>query len=124
MPPHDPYKVEPRKRLTDKQRLELFIRHNGICCVCGHKIDGVREMWDEHVNPLWLNGDNTAENRAPAHAKCARGKTAEEATTRAKVRSVAEKHFGATRKTGFSKPKGMRYDWKLGRYVKDERGNE
>lgn len=92
---HDPYRVTPRKPLTDKQRLEMFIRHEGRCCICGGKIDGVHEMWDEHVNPLWLNGDNSAENRAPAHVKCARAKTSDEATERAKGRDVAERHFGA-----------------------------
>lgn len=94
---HDPYRVERRKPLTDKQRLQLLIANDGRCCICGGKIDGVHEMWDEHVNPLWLNGDNSAENRAPAHVRCARTKTAAEATKRAKGRRVAEKHYGAKR---------------------------
>jgi 5-methylcytosine-specific restriction protein A len=108
---HDPYKVEPRKPLTNKQRLEMFIRHKGICCLCGHKIDGVRQMWDEHVNPLWLSGDNSAENRAPAHVKCAREKTAKEATERADGREVAERHFGAKRAKRPA-PCGRRSKWK------------
>lgn len=93
--PHDPYAVEPRKPLSEKQKLRMFIDAGGICCVCGGKINGVLDAWDEHVNPLWLNGDNSAPNRAPAHEKCARTKSAAESTVRAKVRSVAEKHFGA-----------------------------
>lgn len=105
---HNPYYVEPRKPLTSKQRLEMFIRHNGICCICGFKIDGVREMWDEHINPLWLAGDNSAENRAPAHVRCARQKTASEATDRAKIRSSAEKHFGAYRPKGRPMPGSRR----------------
>lgn len=92
---HNPYAVEPRKHLTAKQKLQMFVEAGGICCVCGCKIDGVKEAWDEHVNPLWLNGDNSAPNRAPAHAKCARSKTSEEAEVRAKIRNTAEKHFGA-----------------------------
>jgi hypothetical protein len=92
---HDPYRVEPRKPLTPKQRMELFVRHSGICCLCHNKIDGVREMWDEHINPLWLDGDNSAENRAPAHARCAKEKTAREAKQRHKGRRIAEKHAGA-----------------------------
>lgn len=95
--PHNPYTVEVRKPLTSKQRMEMFIRHGGICCICSHPIDGVRQMWDEHINPLWLSGDNKAENRAPAHAKCAREKTASEAPQRAHARAVAERHFGARR---------------------------
>lgn len=108
---HDPYRVEPRKPLTNKQRLQMFIRHNGICCICGHKIDGVHEMWDEHINPLWLNGDNSAENRAPAHARCAREKTAGEAKVRAKIRRRAEAHYGAKRSRN-PMPCGRRSPWK------------
>jgi 5-methylcytosine-specific restriction protein A len=92
---YDPYRVEPRKPLTPKQRAQLFIEHKGICCICHNRIDGVREMWDEHINPLWLGGDNSASNRAPAHADCARQKTAREAKGRAKGRRIAEKHMGA-----------------------------
>ena len=92
---HDPYRVEPRKPLTPTQKLKMFLRHNGICCICGGKINGVREAWDEHQNPLWLSGDNSAENRAPAHERCARQKTKKEATERAKSRRIAERHFGA-----------------------------
>ena len=93
---HDPYRVEPRKPLTSKQRLEMFVAHDGKCCLCGGRIDGVREAWiDEHVAPLWRDGDNAMSNRAPAHVKCARAKTSAEASDRAKGRGAAERHFGA-----------------------------
>lgn len=93
---HNPYAVEPRRKLTDKQRLQMFMEHKGICCLCGGKIDGVRESWtDEHIEPLWRNGTNDMANRAPAHMKCARGKSGQENIDRAKGRRVAEKHFGA-----------------------------
>jgi 5-methylcytosine-specific restriction protein A len=108
---HDPYRVEPRKPLTNKQRLEMFVRHKGICCLCGYKINGVREMWDEHINPLWLSGDNSAENRAPAHVKCARQKTSKEATEKAKSERIAEFHFGAKRPKTIM-PGSRRSKWK------------
>jgi 5-methylcytosine-specific restriction protein A len=92
---HNPYEVEPRKPLTQKQKVEMFVRWNGICCICGTKINGVHESWDEHINPLWLAGDNKAENRGPAHERCAREKTKKEATQRAKVRKAAARHMGA-----------------------------
>lgn len=95
---HNPYAVEPREPLTPKQKLQMFIKADGICCICGCKINGVKEAWDEHVNPLWLNGDNSAPNRAPAHEKCARAKTSGEAEVRSKLRNTAEKHFGAKKK--------------------------
>lgn len=92
---HDPYYVEPRKPLTPKQKLKMFIAQKGVCCICKCRIDHVKEAWDEHVNPLWLKGNNKAPNRSPAHAKCARKKTGKEAGDRSKVRTTAQKHFGA-----------------------------
>lgn len=92
---HDIYAVHPRKPLSAKQKMQMFLDHKGLCCICGEPIDGVSQAWDEHLSPLWLNGDNSASNRGPAHERCARQKTAKEAGERAKGRSVAEKHFGA-----------------------------
>jgi 5-methylcytosine-specific restriction protein A len=101
-----PYSVTPRKPLTPKQRLQMFLDHNGICCLCGHKIDGVRERWiDEHELALWLGSLseedrerlNATSNRGPAHERCATIKTAKEATDRARGRKAAERHFGAKR---------------------------
>lgn len=116
---HDPYVVEPRKPLSPKQKLRMFIEQSGICCICGHKINGVKEAWDEHVNPLWLNGDNSAPNRSPAHNKCARAKSGAETTQRAKIRSTAEKHFGAKKqRSSLAKKPGTRFDWSKGRYTR------
>jgi 5-methylcytosine-specific restriction protein A len=113
----DPYGVTKRRPLTPKQKLKMFLDAGGICCICSQRIDGVREAWDEHVDPLWLSGTNDMENRKPAHERCARVKTAKEATDRAKVQRVAERHFGAKRPKGFRKPKGAKFDWSQGRYV-------
>lgn len=108
---HDPYSVEARKPLTPKQKLEMFVAAKGICCICQTKIDNVKDAWDEHVNPLWLNGDNSAPNRAPAHVKCARKKTASEAALRSKIRNTAEKHFGAKASPN-PMPCGRKSKWK------------
>jgi 5-methylcytosine-specific restriction endonuclease McrA len=105
---HNPYRVEPRKQLTAKQRLQLLIENGGKCCICGHPIFGFRERWDdyelekipfvdEHISPLWLNGTNEFSNRGPAHEACAREKTSKEATERSSGRKAAEFHFGAKR---------------------------
>lgn len=92
---HDPYAVTQRKPLTSKQRMELFVEHKGLCCICGLKIKPVEAWIDEHRSPLWRDGTNDLPNRGPAHVKCARVKTDKEATERAKGRRIAEKHFGA-----------------------------
>jgi 5-methylcytosine-specific restriction protein A len=108
---HDPYSVHPRKNLSSKQRLQMFVDAKGICCVCGGKIDGVRDAWIEHINPLWLNGDNSAPNMQPAHIKCAKAKTAGEATDRAKGKRIAEKHYGA-RKSARPMPGSRASGWR------------
>lgn len=111
-PQNNPYKVETRKQLTPKQRLRLFIERDGICWRCKTLIDGVHEKWiDEHVDPLWLNGLNCWSNRDITHERCAREKTAEEATVRSKVRSVAEFHYGAKQSIR-PMPCGRRSRWK------------
>lgn len=107
---HDPYYVEPRKRLTDKRRLQLFLEHNGVCCICGQKI--VAATWIvEHVNPLWRDGKNDQDNLAPAHTDCARAKTKTEAKDRAKGRRIAEKRAGA-HQSSRPMPCGRHSPWK------------
>ena len=129
---HDPYKVEPRRRMSDKAKLQMLVEQKGLCCLCGlpigHKpwdaydLDDLKTLGviDEHKDPLWRNGTNDKENRGAAHDHCAQAKTDKESTDRAKGRRVSEKHFGAARKGGFRKPpKGVKFDWKAGRYRRD-----
>jgi 5-methylcytosine-specific restriction endonuclease McrA len=108
---HDPYSVEPRKPLTSKQRLKLFLERNGICCICGHKIETLKPWIDEHIIPLWLGGSNDLSNRGVAHERCARVKTAKEATERASIRKKAERHFGA-HTSKHPMPCGRKSKWK------------
>lgn len=94
------YESGKRKQLTPKRRMQLFLEHGGRCCVCGGKIHATHERWIvEHVIPIAdFDGEKDAnvwENLAPAHFKCAKAKTADEASGRAKLRRAAEKHFGA-----------------------------
>lgn len=116
----DPYSVTPRKRLSNKERLQMFIEHDGICCICQSKIDGIRERWiDEHELALWLGSlsdedrerFNAPSNRGPAHERCATLKTAREATDRARGRKASERLFGAKRPKKIM-PGSRRSPWK------------
>jgi 5-methylcytosine-specific restriction protein A len=112
-----PYSVTPRKALSSKERLDLFLFHKGVCVLCGGQIT-VSDKWIvEHVKPLHLDGTNDTDNLGPAHEICAKPKTAKEATARARGRSFIERHLGAKRPKGFRKPKGAKFDWSQGRYV-------
>jgi hypothetical protein len=62
-----------RKPLTPRQRLALFERKRGRCCVCGLKIMG--SFIDEHWRALGLGGSNDPSNRDIAHRECAVRKT-------------------------------------------------
>lgn len=94
---HDPTYVQPRKRLTPKQKLEIYLEAKGRCEACGDRIT-LAEMIDEHLEPLWRGLEdgpdlNRKENRKCYCGPCAQAKTNREAPARAKGRRVAKKHF-------------------------------
>jgi 5-methylcytosine-specific restriction protein A len=107
----DPYSVVQRKPLTNRQMIHMFIYAKGVCELCGQKIDGIRDMWDEHMTPLWVGGSNEEWNRKPVHRRCGQAKTSKEATQRARIRSFAEFHYGAKR-SRTPMPGGKRSAWK------------
>lgn len=65
-----------RKKLTPTQRLRIWERDKGVCCLCGLKIDGIRDRWIiEHKRALELGGLDLSENMGVAHQSCADEKT-------------------------------------------------
>lgn len=86
-----------RKRLTSKARGECFLEAKGLCHICGFKIE-TGQAWEvEHVIPLAIGGDDTPENRRPAHVKCHKTKTSKDRTTISKTERMRLKHLGAWR---------------------------
>lgn len=84
-----------RRSLTSKERLRLFALHHGLCHLCGGRI-GVGEAWEvEHVIPLAMGGEDDDANRKPAHVKCHRAKTTDDAGNIAKAKRREAKHMGA-----------------------------
>lgn len=89
-----------RRSLSARERARLFSLHEGICHLCDGRIDGTREAWEiEHVLPLALGGDDSDENRKPAHVKCHKAKTRDDIGSIRKADRQRAKHLGA-------KPKG------------------
>lgn len=81
-----------------------------------------RQIWDEHLVPLFSLGSNDLENRALYRAECAKAKTATETTGRAKVRRFTgqtttqperREAQGGSRMQGrgFQKPEGHKHKW-------------
>src|SRR5262249_56581076 len=89
---------EKRNRLTDKQKVELFLAQQGLCPNCGQRLEvkGHEEVdaTDEHLVPLWKGGTNALSNRQLWCRPCTKPKTANEATERAKVNKTFKKFVG------------------------------
>lgn len=109
----------PRRPMTDARRLRIWEREKGVCCLCGLKIDGVREKWIvEHKIALGLGGADEDENCGPAHERCRRVKDKADVPMIAKAKRMKAKHLGIRKRTSFPKPPpGSRWDWRLGRRV-------
>lgn len=100
-----------RKSISAKQRLKLFMDHDGVCHICGGKIT-VGEAWHvEHVVPLALGGDDEEANWRPAHSKCHKGKTKTDVTAVAKAKRREASHHGI-RTTRAPLPFGRQSKWK------------
>jgi hypothetical protein len=86
--------VTKRKSISTKQRVELFNEHNGICHICGGKIN-VGEAWEvEHRIPFAMGGEDSKSNWAPAHSKCHRTKTTDDVGAIAKAKRREARHIG------------------------------
>lgn len=85
-----------RRSMSTTRRVRIFTAHDGKCCLCGQKIDGVREKWTiEHIQALGLCGEDTDENCAPAHECCRREKDKDDVKKIAKAKRSGAKHIGA-----------------------------
>jgi 5-methylcytosine-specific restriction endonuclease McrA len=105
-----------RKNRSVLQKMATFERCGGICHICGGKIDGTREAWEEeHIIPLAMGGEDEDENRAPAHVKCHRAKTRSDRKQISKANRVRAKHNGARKSSKNPIPgsKGSRFKSRL-----------
>jgi DNA repair exonuclease SbcCD ATPase subunit len=101
---------EERDKLSRKEVAELFLSQQGKCPLCGQKLQTKGhvpvEFIDEHMEPLWRKGTNDLNNRGLVCKPCAKTKTAEEATERAKAKRVRDKHISAIPKSKTAMPFG------------------
>lgn len=94
-----------RRPISGTERLRIFKRENGVCHLCGGKVN-VGEAWDvSHEIPLALGGDDEGNNRRVAHTKCHKAHTAANdipAIAKAKRRERA--HLGIRARKGRPMP--------------------
>lgn len=88
--------IPKRKKKSKKQREAFFLLHGGICHICGEPIEG---RWEEsHLSDLEISGDDSDENKRPAHYKCHRAYTYEVGNpTIARVLKQEKKDLGIFR---------------------------
>lgn len=89
------------------------------CHICGGVILPATEKWEaEHVLMRALGGTVVK----PAHySPCHKAKTKVDVKTYSKAKRVGDRNFGIRQSKGFPKPKGAKFDWSRGRYVREER---
>lgn len=87
------------RRMSTTRRARIFAAHDGICHICGERIDGTRERWDaDHIIALEISRDDSDDNLAPAHEVCHRSKTSTQDIPQiAKAKRVGAKHNGSFR---------------------------
>ena len=85
-----------RRKLTPHRRLKVWESTGGVCVLCEHKIDGVRERWiAEHIRALELGGEDDLSNIGPAHESCAFAKTRNDHCRAAQAKRQKIRHIGA-----------------------------
>lgn len=87
-----------RRKMTPTRALAAWERTKGRCVLCGHPIDGTRDVWFvEHVRALELGGSDTDDNLGPAHVRCKPTKDAEDHSRAAKAKRVKREALGITK---------------------------
>ena len=81
----------PDTPIPDRVVLRIWDRQGGRCAKSGVKLYAGKFI-KEHVNPLWLDGENRESNIALYAIVEAKAKTKTEAKVRAKVNRVKKKH--------------------------------
>jgi 5-methylcytosine-specific restriction endonuclease McrA len=83
-----------RQRISNRDRLKIWERDQGICHLCQGRI-AAGEPWQlEHKRALELGGEDAPENMAPAHIHCHKTKTKDDHQRTAKAKRVKLKHLG------------------------------
>lgn len=61
--------VEKGRKLTRKEREEIYEKGKGHCCYCGTKIE-YKDMQVDHMKPLKKGGSDTLKNMLPICRSC------------------------------------------------------
>lgn len=116
-----PWHHEPRARLSNQQTAKLFLERGGRCGQCQRKLGPSDDYIVEHRVALELGGTNDFDNLDLTCIACKPIKDAADHKAAGHIRRAAAKHYvskSMRKRTALSKPKGMKFDWGQGRYVR------
>ena len=108
-----PVTIQKRQRLSLRARVRMHDEYGAICIVCSNPIAPGERFIDEHNLPLALGGDNSRENRGPAHIVCARIKTKQDLRDIARADRVRAKDLGIRLRRGRPLPCGRNTNEKM-----------
>jgi 5-methylcytosine-specific restriction protein A len=105
--------VAQRKRLSTADRVRIFGAADGLCHLCLGKIL-TGEPWEvSHPKPLEMGGEDTDENRRPAHKVCHRDHTSRvDIPQIAKAKRRQARHLGIKKHTSRPMPGSRASGWK------------
>lgn len=109
-----------RREFPPKVMVDAFERAKGRCEKCSARLVPGKFQYDHRI-PDAMGGEPTLENCVVLCSACHSIKTTtKDIPAIAKVKRIRRKHIGAEPKArGFYRPPGIRFDWKLGRNVKE-----
>lgn len=93
-----------KRRIRDRQ--------NNRCAITGREFRPGDQIHYDHVSPLWLGGKNAESNLQAVLAEPHVEKTKTEATVRAKINRIKDKHAGERRKPKRVMPGSKASPWK------------
>lgn len=118
-----PWHHDPRIKLTEQQVAKLFLERHGCCRECGRKLTARDQYIVEHVIALECGGTNDLDNLGLTCSWCKPIKDAADHAQAGKQRRTATKHLvpkTMRKRSKLSKQPGMKYDWALGKYVRED----
>lgn len=107
-----------RREFSEKTKIAAFNRAGGKCEVCFTTIHSGAQY--DHIIEEYLTHDNSLENCKVLCAKCHGVKTQKSRPEIDKTRRILKKRANVKHGRFRKPPPGMKYDWKQGRYRKDD----
>lgn len=121
MSDHRPASVKTRRKVFDHFK---YLTEHGWrmdCDICGVRMNPARDQWiADHAILREFKGSDEPPNVRPICKLCDREKTPKDIARIAKGKRQSDSVYGVKRPKGFRKPKGAKFDWGRGRYVREQ----